>query len=160
MAHCLVTGGAGFIGSHLCEFLLNCNQEVVAIIMQKYVGFSKAPDVHNRDHNFIGAKLKMLWMFFGSVHLYSEIASDWIHSRRISLYNRNRPTNSKKFQSHPKNSKTHRIDSIYIGFPIGFPLILVNSHWCWSHFGAILVGQNIFSCWKAKLRSRQSSNWL
>ena len=27
----MVTGGAGFIGSHLCEFLLNCNQEVVAI---------------------------------------------------------------------------------------------------------------------------------
>ena len=27
----MVTGGAGFIGSHLCEFLLNCNQKVVAI---------------------------------------------------------------------------------------------------------------------------------
>jgi len=28
---CLVAGGAGFIGSHLCEYLLNKNHEVICV---------------------------------------------------------------------------------------------------------------------------------
>lgn len=31
MAKCIVTGGAGFIGSHLCEDLLNAGHEVIAV---------------------------------------------------------------------------------------------------------------------------------
>jgi UDP-glucuronate decarboxylase len=51
MKHILVTGGAGFIGSHLCERLLNMGHEVVCL--DNFFTGSKQNIIHLLDnHNF------------------------------------------------------------------------------------------------------------
>ena len=54
MSRILVTGGAGFIGSHLCEFLLNNGDEVVAVD-NFYTGTKKniAHLIHNPNFELI-----------------------------------------------------------------------------------------------------------
>jgi UDP-glucuronate decarboxylase len=54
MSRVLVTGGAGFIGSHLCEFLLNNGDEVVAVD-NFYTGTKKniAHLIHNPSFELI-----------------------------------------------------------------------------------------------------------
>ncbi|MFA4903965.1 MAG: UDP-glucuronic acid decarboxylase family protein [Desulfobaccales bacterium] len=48
MARILITGGAGFIGSHLVEYLLNRNHEILCL--DNYFTGSKANLLHLRDH--------------------------------------------------------------------------------------------------------------
>jgi UDP-glucuronate decarboxylase len=48
MARILITGGAGFIGSHLVEYLLNRNHEIICL--DNYFTGSKANLLHLRDH--------------------------------------------------------------------------------------------------------------
>jgi UDP-glucuronate decarboxylase len=48
MARILITGGAGFIGSHLVEYLLNQDHEIICL--DNYFTGSKANLLHLRDH--------------------------------------------------------------------------------------------------------------
>ena len=41
----MITGGAGFIGSHLCEYFLQKNHEVVAITKQSTKNLDGIPDI-------------------------------------------------------------------------------------------------------------------
>lgn len=50
MKRILVTGGAGFIGSHLCERLLNEGNEVISL--DNYFTGSKSNIIHLLDHSF------------------------------------------------------------------------------------------------------------
>ncbi len=50
MKRILVTGGAGFIGSHLCERLLNEGNEVISL--DNYFTGSKSNIIHLLDHPF------------------------------------------------------------------------------------------------------------
>jgi len=50
MKRILVTGGAGFIGSHLCERLLNNGNEVISL--DNYFTGSKSNIIHLLDHPF------------------------------------------------------------------------------------------------------------
>ena len=50
MKRILVTGGAGFIGSHLCERLLNDGNEVISL--DNYFTGSKSNIIHLLDHPF------------------------------------------------------------------------------------------------------------
>ena len=49
MAKCIVTGGAGFIGSHLCEDLLSAGHEVIAV--DNFFTGDKVNIDHLRDHS-------------------------------------------------------------------------------------------------------------
>ncbi|GAH92291.1 unnamed protein product, partial [marine sediment metagenome] len=50
MKRILVTGGAGFIGSHLCERLLNEGNEMISL--DNYFTGSKSNIIHLLDHPF------------------------------------------------------------------------------------------------------------
>lgn len=50
MKRILITGGAGFVGSHLCEFLLNRGNEVVCL--DNYFTGKKEKIVHLLDHPY------------------------------------------------------------------------------------------------------------
>lgn len=53
MPRTLITGGAGFLGSHLCEFLLEKGHEVICMDNLSTGSISNIEHIHNERFNFI-----------------------------------------------------------------------------------------------------------
>ena len=74
MKRILVTGGAGFIGSHLCERLLKDGNDVISL--DNYFTGSKGNIVHLLGHRYFEAIRKYLFYRSGNTEVATDMAQE------------------------------------------------------------------------------------